>query len=272
MPLFLDIHRNQSDVSPEEVRRAHKCDLEAQEKHGVKYLKYWFDPNRETICCLVEAPNPESCQAVHHEAHGNLADEIIEVESGLVEAFLGGEHTDDLGCVLNGEGALQTSFRTILFSDMVGSTVLNQKLGDRGTMRILRMHDSIIRDCLSNHDGREVKHTGDGILASFVETSKAVSCARSMQRAFETHNASDAENAIQIRIGMSAGEPVSENRDIFGAVVQMASRVCDRAGAGQILVSNVVRELCIGKEFEFDSVGDVDLKGFPEPVRLFEVK
>ena len=270
MPLFLDIHRNVTAASPEEVQRAHVSDLEAQEAYGVKYLKYWFDSHRRTICCLVDGPNTEACAAVHRDAHGDLADEIIEVETDMLTSFLGAPPTDDAGCALNRDGTLDTAFRTVLFTDIVGSTSLTQDLGDERAMDLLRAHDRIVREAMGD-DGREIKHTGDGVLASFTEASAAVAYAVRIQRDLAVHRAEHPGLPISIRVGMSAGEPVAENRDIFGATVQLAARICAEARPNEILVANVVRELCLGKKIEFEDRGAADLKGFPQPVQLCAV-
>lgn len=82
MPLYLDIHYKMANITPELLEEAHKRDLEVQEKYGVRYLKYWYDLATERVFCLVEGPNKEAVEAVHREAHGNLADEIIEVAEG----------------------------------------------------------------------------------------------------------------------------------------------------------------------------------------------
>ena len=76
---------------------------------------------------------------------------------------------------------------------------------------------------------------------------------------------------VRVRIGLNAGEPIAQDDDYFGAAVQLAARVCDRAEPGQILVAQVVRDLCRGKDVHFDDQGEATLKGFPEPVRLFVV-
>jgi len=271
MTLYIDIHRNVTAASPEEVRRNHISDLEAQESYGVKYLKYWYDPSARTICCLIDAPSKEACSAVHRDAHGDLADEIIEVESGLLESFLSGP-ADDLGCALNHDGSLDGAFRTVLFTDLVGSTAMTQARGDAGAMKLLRTHDEIVRTALDGHGGREVKHTGDGIMAAFVEVSSAVMAAKAITTAVDAHNAEHQEDRFEVCIGMSAGEPVAENQDLFGAAVQLAARVCAEAGPGEILVAQVVRDLCIGKPLTFEDRGTFELKGFPEPVQIHVVR
>jgi class 3 adenylate cyclase/alpha-beta hydrolase superfamily lysophospholipase len=159
---------------------------------------------------------------------------------------------------------------TILFTDMEGSTTLTQRLGDAGAQEVLRAHNRIIRDALKARDGSEIKHTGDGFLASFASASHALECAVAIQRAFAAHNES-AQEPIRVRIGLNAGEPVAEDEDLFGTAVQLAARICAHAQPGQILASNVVRELAAGKKFFFSDRGDVTLRGFEDPVRLYEV-
>lgn len=82
MALYMDIHKNVKGVTPEKLAEAHQKDLEVQDKHGVKYLKYWYNEDDGTVFCLCEAPNKEAAQAVHREAHGGVADEVIEVKEG----------------------------------------------------------------------------------------------------------------------------------------------------------------------------------------------
>lgn len=82
MPLYLDIHHKVDGLTSDAVRAAHEADLQAQEKYGVDYRKYWFDEESGKVFCLVDAPNAEAAAAVHREAHGLVADEIIEVREG----------------------------------------------------------------------------------------------------------------------------------------------------------------------------------------------
>jgi class 3 adenylate cyclase/pimeloyl-ACP methyl ester carboxylesterase len=160
---------------------------------------------------------------------------------------------------------------TILFTDMEDSTTITQRLGDAKAQEVLRTHNRIVRDALKAHSGSEIKHTGDGIMASFASASRALECAIAMQRAFAEHNES-AEESIRVRIGLNAGEPVAEEEDLFGTAVQLAARICAHAEPGQILAPIVVRELAAGKGFLLADRGDVALRGFEDPVRLYEVR
>jgi len=160
----------------------------------------------------------------------------------------------------------QPGLVTILFTDMEGSTPRTQRLGDAAAQDVLRTHNRVIRDALKEHSGSEIKHTGDGVMASFGSAKGALECAVAIQRGL-----AEQDTPIPVRIGLNAGEPVAEDADLFGSSVQLAARVCAKAEAGQILVSNVVRELAMGKGFLFSDIGDIVLKGFEDPVRLYEV-
>ncbi len=160
---------------------------------------------------------------------------------------------------------------TILFTDVEGSTALTQRLGDAKARELLREHERIVRGALKSHGGSEVKTMGDGFMASFSSATKALECAIAMQRAFAEHNES-AEEPIKVRIGLNAGEPIAEDDDLFGTAVNLAARICANAEAGQILAPIVVRELAAGKQFMFADLGETELRGFEDPVRLYELR
>ena len=124
---------------------------------------------------------------------------------------------------------------------------------------------------LKSHGGSEVKTMGDGFMASFSSATKALECAIAMQRAFAEHNEA-AEEPIRVRVGLNAGEPIAEDDDLFGTAVNLAARITASANGGEILVSDVVRQLVKGKDFLFADRGEANLKGFDESVRLFEVR
>ncbi|MCH8813833.1 MAG: adenylate/guanylate cyclase domain-containing protein [Chloroflexi bacterium] len=155
---------------------------------------------------------------------------------------------------------------TILFTDMESSTALTQRLGDEAAQELVHEHNRVVREALKANHGSEIKHTGDGIMASFPSTRGALDCAVTIQRGL-----AESDNPVRVRIGLNAGEPVVEDDDLFGTSVQLAARVCAEADAGEILVSNVVRELSAGKGFLFNDRGDAVLRGFEDPVRLYEV-
>jgi len=266
----MDIHNLPEGTTPEDVAKAHAKDMEIQQKYGVEYHKYWVNEAGNKVFCLAHAPNAEAANQVHREAHGLIAEKIIEVEPDVAEVFLGGTETNNVGAVLlpgGGPDARDPGIRTVLFTDVVNSTTLTQSLGDEAALAILGIHDIIVRDALSASGGREVKHTGDGIMASFLSAAGAVRCAIQIQRELDKHAEADPERRLKVRVGAAAGEPVEQNNDLFGSTVQLAARLCAHAQPEQILVSNAIAELCLGKGLLFEDVGEVSLKGFNSPVR-----
>ena len=272
----MDIHELPEGTTVDDVAKAHVADLEAQEKYGVQYLKYWVNEGCGKVFCLVDAPNPEAASRCHREAHGLVAQKIIELQPELADGFLGRDiQTDAAGAVLLPDGAADErdpGIRTILFTDIVESTTLTQTLGDEAALALFDVHNTVVRNALTDQGGREVKHTGDGIMASFVSAAAAVKCAAQIQRDLAKHADNQRrDRPLKVRIGAAAGEPVEQHHDLFGCTVQLAARLCSHASPEQILVSNVIAELCLGKGFAFQDVGEVVLKGFDRPVRAHAV-
>ena len=193
----------------------------------------------------------------------------MEAVLAAIDEFLG-EGEEARGCSPP-RRRLPAGFRTILFTDVEGSTALTQRLGDAKAREVLREHERIVREALQAHGGSEVKAMGDGFMASFSSATRALECAIAMQRAFAEHNES-AEEPIRVRIGLNAGEPIAEAEDLFGTAVNLAARIAAQAEGGEILASDVVRQLVAGKGFLFADRGDVALRGFEDPVRLYEVR
>jgi class 3 adenylate cyclase len=265
MPTFMDRHDN-VDATDADVAALHALDVAQQERHGVKYLSYWHDLEAHSVFCFVDAPTREAAEAVHAEAHGAIASKIIQVEGMSVAGFLGPQPTESSA----DSGNSGTAFRTILFTDIVDSTALTQRLGDLAAMDLVRAHDQIVRVALTETYGSEVKHTGDGIMAAFESVPMAVSAAVKIQRRLARYS-EDAEHPLQVRIGLSAGEPVTEHNDLFGSAVQLAARACAIADPNGIYVSEHVRERYDGVEVQFEMRGPFELKGFSDPVSLYEV-
>jgi len=165
---------------------------------------------------------------------------------------------------------------TILFTDIEGSTALTERLGDAASRELLREHERITREALQQHGGSEVKTMGDGFIASFPSATNGLECAIALQSAFAKRNES-ADEQLMIRVGLNAGEPIAEDDpsgrgDLFGTTINLTARICAKAEAGEILASNVVRELVAGKGFLFGDRGEFVAKGFEDPVRIYEVR
>ena len=130
-----------------------------------------------------------------------------------------------------------------MFTDMAGSTEMTARLGDSLALELVRVHDALVRRGLDAHGGREVKQTGDGIMASFDNVTNAVRSAADIQRRLAAFSAAASES-LSVRIGIDAGEPATEHNDLLGATIEFAHRLCSEADANGILVSGLVRKLC----------------------------
>ena len=162
------------------------------------------------------------------------------------------------------------TFRTVMFTDVEASTQLVARLGDTTARDILRRHEVVCRRAVAAHGGLEIKTMGDGFMVSFTSTSAALDTAVAIQEALADEFA-DGQEEIRVRIGIHAGEPIAEDDDLHGTAVIMASRIMDEAGGGEIMVSSLVRELVAGRDYRFVGRGPRSLKGFEEPVPVFEL-
>ena len=163
---------------------------------------------------------------------------------------------------------------TVMFTDLVGSTRMREQLGDDVADEIGVEHDRIIGDALSSTGGRLVKNLGDGALAVFSSSVDAVVTGQRIQEGIALYNReADEDRRIGVRIGINAGEIATENGDVIGLPVAVASRVCDKAEGGQILVTDTVR-LLIGRRarFPYVSIGLHELKGVDGTVELWSVE
>jgi class 3 adenylate cyclase len=274
MPLYMDRHYVEG-ATKSAVADAHQKDLAVADKYRVKFLTYWFDEARCTAFCLIDAPDKETLQQAHNEAHGLVPNEIIEVDPSVVEAFLGRVKDPmpvytPIGTVE--ETPIDAGFRAIMFTDLKDSTLMTTTLGDTKALHQLHINNVLTRNALRDHRGHEVKHTGDGIMASFTSVLDAVECAITIQKAFAAHNQANPDATLHLRIGISAGEPIEEHGDLFGNAVQLAARICAHAEPGRILVAQVVRDYFLGNQQSFSDLGKITPKGFDRAIQVHEVQ
>jgi class 3 adenylate cyclase len=172
-----------------------------------------------------------------------------------IEEFLTGTRSGAEGDVLT---------MTVLFTDIVASTEHQSQVGPREWSRLTDRHEAMVRAALSRHRGREVKTIGDGFLATFDATGRALRCAADIL-------AGAKDFGLDLRAGVHAGEVEVRGDDIAGMAVTIAKRVCDLAGAGQLLVSRTVADHVVGSGIEFEDRGEHQLKGVPGTWRLYAV-
>jgi len=191
-------------------------------------------------------------EGIDHAPFTHDADRIAEE----VETFLTGAR---------GTREPDRMLATVLFTDIVGSTERAAELGDRRWRELLERHNTVVRAELRRFDGREVKHTGDGFLATFDGPARAIRCARAIRDGLS-------ESGVEIRVGLHTGECELLGADVGGMAVHIGARVMSSAEAGEILVSSTVKDLVVGSGIEFAPRGTHSLKGAPGDWALFAVQ
>lgn len=240
MPIYMDVHIVPG-VKAKDVAGAHQLDLAHQEEYACKCMTYWIDEERENVFCLIEAPGKEAVAAMHNKAHGLIPHKIIEVNSSLVESFLGriydpaeAEITEDGLKVFS-----DPSFRVLLVAKITDPVLLKYRLGADRANELLDQHNTIVRNNLSLHGGREAELGGSDFVASFASAGKAVACALSIQK--DMHREGVEESGI--RIGISAGEPVEKSNRLFGDAIMAANYLSPISRKGQVAIACPVKEL-----------------------------
>lgn len=189
---------------------------------------------------------------------GTMAPWLADLDS-VVEAFVSfmtsGHHRP--------RGGSADALLTVVFTDLVSSTEALTRMGDLEGRRTFREIEGLISQLSVQYGGRIVKNLGDGSLLTFASTRQAIGFSLDLQERM-------ASRTIQMRIGMAAGEPIQEQGDVHGAVVAQASRIADLGNAGEVIVSDSVRQLAVGKGFDFQPKGQIRLKGFDEPQTIWE--
>ena len=245
MPIYMDRHDLES-VTAKDVAEAHRADLKIQDKHQCRGLTYWFDEKRGTAFCLIEAPNEDCVKEMHDQAHGLIPHEIIEVDSNVVNAFLGRiedpkspRFFEDSDLPIIDEPA----FRTIMHTCLMDFELIKSTYKDEEASNIKNTYSRVIHDALKMYNGSEVKKTSTGYIISFASVSKAVMCALEIHKNTKSSKLKASNQNFQIKIGLSAGPPVTGENELFGETVQLAKRLCEVANQDQIVVSSMVREL-----------------------------
>ncbi|MDH5381337.1 MAG: DUF4242 domain-containing protein [Cyclobacteriaceae bacterium] len=235
MPIFMDRHDVSDTVTAEQVAHLHQEDLKVQHKFNCKGFTYWFDDKRKMAFCLVEAPNKESLEAMHDEAHGQVPHSIIEVDNRIVESFLGRIKDPEKSGNEEFNIINDPPFRILMV--IVTKTLSLRSLSDNSLDLVIKNLHTDISNMLEGYRGRVVKHKTDYFLVSFDSVSNAIVSALKIQNLLSASNSD-----LKINIGINSGIPVTENKEIFEDTIKLAERLC-WISKGKVVVSNEVGEL-----------------------------
>ncbi len=246
MPIYMDIHLLGEGFTLEDARKAHQRDLEVQKKYGVKYHQYWVNEKAGTAYCLMEGPDKESCAATHQEANGFTACQIVEVEGGLYDLFIGENQKRDNGLVRHEDGKLDNGYRYILTLDIIAKTRSTNSI-DFDQLKFPKEPIKIAQHIISEFDGKEVRTEGyDSIIAVFKIPENALRCAHKIQDEFLKYRKvkSPDKDDFAFNMGISVGQPLTEREGFFVEAIRMSHRLCLIAGENEIITPRLFEELC----------------------------
>lgn len=241
----MDFHKGLY-VSVEDVKNAHMADERVQNKYGVTYHQFWVNEEAGAVFCLVEGPDKETCEAVHREAHGNVACSIVQVEPGFYRLLMGDDQRVEKGHVKFEDGLVDSGYRNILVVAIQAITRLTDS-SDYPFLQYPRDERKTVLEKVAANHGREINWTADdSIISVFNSSTNAVRCALEIQKELlAAQREGESKNfRFNFRIGLGAGQPVTENDDFFGEAIKLACRLCNLAPTNELLISSLVSELC----------------------------
>jgi AraC-like DNA-binding protein len=242
----MDFHHIEN-VTVEDVKRAHMADVAIQDKYGVRYLQFWVNQETGAVFCLIEGPDPETCEKVHQMAHGNIACALTEVETGFYEMMMGAGHTvNDYGLVQKKNGTLDTGYRTILVVSLYGITGATTSC-DLSMLLTPNWARKIVREQMERFGGRHLAwDADDSLIAAFDDATNAVYCALDIKKALEQFESKQPD--IIFKMGLSASQPVTREGDFFKEAIKLAHRLSLTVQDNQALTCSLVRTICKNEE------------------------
>jgi len=240
MPIYMDVHIVPG-VRAKEVADAHRKDLLHQDEHSCKCMTYWIDEQRESIFCLIEAPDKDSVIAMHNKAHGLVPNKVVEVSSQLVESFLGRIY-DPENAEISSDGLKvfqDPSYRVLVLISQEDPLLLRYKMGNEKADHLLLAQQQLFRKHLVNHGGRESEHDQSTVIFSFNTAAKALEFAHAVQQELDRQGSHES----LYRIALHGGEPLGNSQQLFGDTIQFGLQLCFITGNLQIAVSSAVRNL-----------------------------
>ncbi|RIH66749.1 DUF4242 domain-containing protein [Mariniphaga sediminis] len=241
MPIFMDRHDVSESVTAEIVAQLHQQDLKIQHKFGCRGLTYWFDESRKMAFCLIEAPSENSIKEMHKNAHGEVPHQVIEVDAGIVESFLGRIQDPEKAKNTDLNIINDPAFRTIMVIEFVRHSVKGNGA------QVLNIAD-LMNEIKSGFEGSVVKQYRNQLLVSFKSVSKAVTCALEISAGTLGSGMDKNYGFDRLKIGITSGVPVTGKDSIFEDAIKLAERMLFATEA-DISISTEVKELYRSENF-----------------------
>lgn len=249
MPLYIDFHKA-VNATVEELKMAHLAYKAVQQKYGVTYHQFWVNEEEGTVFCLVEAPDKETCEAIHQEADGLMTCSIVEVEAGMYELFMRRDHMEEKRQTRKFNEHADPSIRLVLVTDFRKITA-GGGIGRDASQKSEYTLKDLTLSILARFNGREVNWLPDGSIVSVFDSPlNTLQCALQIQAELRNHEDSRAECFFNagFRMGLSAEQPLPGTNDFFSGAIKHACRLCRVARAGELLISAKMQECCDVKE------------------------
>ena len=250
MPLYMDIH-TLPGVKARDVAEAHKLDLLHQREFGCNCMTYWIDESRDSVFCLISAPDRSAVERLHRSSHGLEPNKIIEVDSTVVESFLG-RIFDPETAEITKEGVKvfhDPSYRVILLIRTADPVLLSHSLGKDEANERFHEYQGIVRTSFGEFDGREAEHRGGVVIASFISVGQALEAAAAIRQRMQDPRFVP----LDLRLALDGGEPVGESSQMFGDTIRFAGFLCRVVGLNEIGISSSVKDLATKSLFKFPS-------------------
>lgn len=240
MPLFMDYHQFET-VTIEDVKTAHIADLKIQDEYGVKYHQFWVNEDAGSVFCLMEGPDKETCELVHQLAHGAVACAITEIQQGFYKLAMGNTVRSQGGVSTYSTGEVDQAYRSILVVSIRALTIA-KNLSDVNSLLLPTWAKKLVMEKFKEFGGGELEWgDDDSLIAIFSDAKEAYNCANAVQK--ELLSNSKLSPKVIFKMGISAGQPVTEDGDFFDTVLKLSHRLSNAARDNQLLVSTLVAKL-----------------------------
>lgn len=242
MPLYMDRH-NVPGLTSKDAAKAHLKDLEIQDEYGCKCINYWVDEERGNVFCLIDSPSKQVLKEMHNRAHGLVPNDIIEVDSNLVKAFLGqinDEVPSDLNRTPYPANSNDPAYRCLLVVDLKDRLVFECLYGKSVATELIKNFNLLILQSIQHYFGRIIE-SNEEFLASFISVDNAVDCAIHLRNSILFQNACKNLPKVNIKIGLSEGLPVSGNIKLYGEAIKKAKLLCFISEENKIYLTSVIK-------------------------------
>lgn len=262
-------------ITAKGAAEAHLQDLLIQSQYNCTCMTYWVDEAKNSAFCLIDAPNPEAVRELHNKAHGLMTHQIIEVNSGVVESFLGRIYDPESAELLEGKLKVfnDPAFRVLVMVKSIDRILLTSKVGKQKCDELFSKYQEFIGKFSREFEGKIAEQYEDISILSFVTTLKAVGCAIALRQSF----ADETLAPLALNISINAGVPVTQHARLFGEAIKMGERLFMAGARNQIIASPIIKEITHKYFFEQQdnsifTLSELDEKRLNKLVDILEAK